>query len=342
MSSILVTGGAGYVGSHVIPALKRRGDHVVVFDNLSRGHRFIVDRLGAELVIGDLADREALERLFARDRFDAILHFAAVAYVGESTLLPDLYYRTNTLGTLNLVQQLLNAAGTAMPPVVFSSTCAVFGVPDGLPLDELSPKRPISPYGRSKLAAEWILADLAQAYGLRSVVLRYFNAAGADLDAALGELHEPETHLIPLAIRAALERTPLQLYGDDFDTPDGTPIRDFVHVCDLADAHLLALDHLLAGGGCADFNLGSGAGSSVRDVVRAVEAVAGVDVPLQLVSRRPGDPSALVSDSLKAREQLGWQPRRSQLTQIVGDALAWHLRRGLPSVHVDAPSHALR
>lgn len=342
MSRILVTGGAGYVGSHVIPALKQRGDHVVVFDDLSRGHRFIVDQLGVDLVVGDLADPNSLAGLFERFRFDAILHFAALAYVGESTLLPDHYYRTNTLGTLNLVQQLLRVAANRLPPLVFSSTCAVFGVPDGLPLDELSPKRPISPYGRSKLAAEWILADLAQAYGLRSVVLRYFNAAGADLAAGLGELHEPETHLIPLAIRAALERTPLQLYGSDFDTPDGSPIRDFVHVCDLADAHLLALDHLLAGGGCADFNLGSGAGASVRDVVRAVEAVVGVDVPLQLVSRRPGDPSALVSDSLKARAQLGWQPRRSRLPQIVGDALAWHRRCGLPSLRADAARHAFR
>lgn len=345
-ATVLVTGGAGYVGSHVIPGLKRRGYRVVVFDDLSRGHRFIIDHLGVDLVVGDLNDCSALQHLFEQYHVDAILHFAALAYVGESTILPDRYYQANTAGTLNLLRQVLqrSVAGgrcSRLPPVVFSSSCAVFGVPDGLPLDELSPRRPISAYGRSKLAAEWLLADMAQAYGLRSVVLRYFNAAGADLEAGLGELHEPETHLIPLAIAAAMERRPLQLYGCDYDTPDGSPIRDFVHVCDLAEAHLLALDHLLAGGGCVDFNLGSGAGSSVRTVVRAVEAALGVAVPLQIVARRPGDPSALVSDSIKARAQLGWQPRRSSLERIVADAVAWQQRRRLPSLSTAEPSHAI-
>ena len=243
--------------------------------------------------------------------------------------MPDAYYQVNACGSLNLLQEAVRSSIANPPPVVFSSSCAVFGIPERLPLDEHCPRRPISAYGRSKLAAEWMFADMEKAYGLRAVVLRYFNAAGADLVHGLGECHQPETHLIPLAIRAALLRQPLHLYGSDFDTPDRSPIRDYVHVCDLADAHLLALDHLLQGGRSVDFNLGSGVGSSVRQVVRAVEQALGVDVPLLQAARRPGDPAALWCDSRKAAERLGWRPRRSSLDQIVADAVAWE-RHGPP------------
>ena len=327
MTTVLVTGGAGYVGSHVIPGLKRRGHRVVVFDNLHRGHRSTLDLLEVEFVPGDLNNTEALQRLFKGYGFDAILHFAALAYVGESVLSPDLYYRVNTAGTLNLLQQALAATAGQPPPLVFSSSCAVFGIPERLPLDERSPKRPISPYGRSKLAAEWLLEDFGHAYGLRSVVLRYFNAAGADLAHGLGELHHPETHLIPLAIAAGRGDAPLDLFGSDFDTPDGSAIRDFIHVCDLAEAHLLALDHLLAGGGSDDFNLGSGSGISVRELVQAVEAELQSPVPVHQAPCRPGDPAALVSDSSKAAAELGWQPHCSSLNRIVADAVAWDQRQ---------------
>jgi UDP-glucose-4-epimerase GalE len=324
MATVLVTGGAGYVGSHVIPGLQMRGHRVVVFDNLSRGHRHTIEQLGVAFEQGDLNDSEALRRLFARHKLEAILHFAALAYVGESASIPDAYYQVNTAGTLNLVQHALAANDhKSPPPLVFSSSCAVFGAPDVLPIAEDSTKCPISAYGRSKLAAEWILADMNRAYGLRSIVLRYFNAAGADLDHGLGELHDPETHLIPLAIRAAREHRPLQIFGDDFDTPDATSIRDFVHVCDLAEAHLLALDHLLVGADSDDFNLGTGTGVSVRQVINEVELQLALQVPLQVVARRQGDPAALVSDSRKAHELLGWRPQRSSLSQIVADAAAW-------------------
>jgi len=339
MSTVLVTGGAGYVGSHVIPGLLRRGHQVVVFDNLSRGHRTTIDHLGVTLEHGDLNDAEALRRLFARHSFSAILHFAALAYVGESVHIPDAYYRVNTAGTLNLLQQALAGNGSKLPPLVFSSSCAVFGVPETLPLSETSVQSPISAYGRSKLAGEWLLADMGRAYGLRSVVLRYFNAAGADLAHGLGELHQPETHLIPLAIGAARERRPLQLFGSDFATPDGSAIRDFVHVIDLAQAHLLALDHLLDGGASDQFNLGSGTGVSVRQVVREVESCLGLDVPVQLAPRRPGDPAALVSDSRKAQQVLGWRPQHSSLQQMVADAAAWDLRQRLLAAALREQSH---
>jgi UDP-glucose-4-epimerase GalE len=342
MAQVLLTGGAGYVGSHVIPGLLQRGHRVVVFDDLSRGQRSTLARLAVELVVGDLGDADALQRLFAKYRFDAILHFAALAYVGESNHIPDAYYRVNTWGTLNLVQQAMACCAAAPPPLVFSSSCAVFGIPEQLPLHEDCPKSPISPYGRSKLAAEWLLADLGRAYGLRSVVLRYFNAAGADLVHGLGELHQPETHLIPLAIAAARDRQPLLLHGSDFETADGSAIRDFVHVSDLAEAHLLALDHLLSGGASNHFNLGSGRGVSVREVVRQVEACLDLDVPLQLAPRREGDPPALVSDSRKARQNLGWQPQRSSLEQIVADAAAWDLRQRLHSTASLEQSHGRR
>lgn len=329
MATVLVTGGAGYVGSHVIPGLKLRGHRVVVFDNLHRGHRSTLDHLDVEFVSGDLNNPEAIQRLFTGHHFDAILHFAALAYVGESMLTPDLYYQVNTTGTLNLLQNSLAVANGEPPPLVFSSSCAVFGLPQKLPLDESSPKCPISPYGRSKLAAEWLLEDFGRAYGLRSVVLRYFNAAGADLDHELGERHDPETHLIPLTIAAGRGDSPLQLFGTDFDTPDGTSIRDFIHVRDLADAHLLALDHLLNGGASDDFNLGSGSGVSARELIHAVESELKCPVPVHHAPCRPGDPAALVSDSRKAAAVLGWTPHRSSLRRIVADAVVWDQRQRL-------------
>jgi len=329
MATVLVTGGAGYVGSHVIPGLKQRGHHVVVFDNLSRGHRSTVAQLDVEFVEGDLNNIQDLQLLFASHSIEAILHFAALAYVGESVHKPDLYYRVNATGTLNLLQQALAATTGPPPPLVFSSSCAVFGIPEELPLDEDSPKHPISPYGRSKLVAEWFLEDFGRAYGLRSVVLRYFNAAGADLIHGLGERHQPETHLIPLAIAAGRGDSPLELFGGDFDTADGSAIRDFIHVRDLADAHLLALDHLLTGGSSEDFNLGTGVGVSVRDLVQAVEAELQAGIPLHSAPRRLGDPAALVSDSSKAKSLLRWEPHCSSIAQIVSDAAAWDQRQRL-------------
>ena len=323
MGTILVTGGTGYVGSHVIPGLVGRGHHVVVFDNLHRGHLSSIDHFGIEFFEGDLNDNQALRTLFSLHRFDAILHFAALAYVGESVFSPDLYYRVNVAGMLNLLESALHASPSELPPLVFSSSCSVFGVPDRLPLAESSAKLPISPYGRSKLVGEWLLNDFGQAFGLRSVVLRYFNAAGADLRNGLGERHLPETHLIPLAIAAARGGSPLTLFGADFDTPDGSAIRDFIHVCDLADAHLLALDHLLAGGCSQDFNLGTGSGVSVLELVQAVETELQAKVPTRAAPRRPGDPAALVCDPTKAQNILGWKPKLSSLTQIVADAAAW-------------------
>lgn len=341
MATVLVTGGAGYVGSHVIPGLKHRGHRVVVFDNLYRGHRATVDQLNVDFVEGDLNNSEDLKQLFGSYCFDVILHFAALAYVGESVQSPNSYYGVNTAGTLNLLKNALAAAVGEPPPVVFSSSCAVFGSPERLPLSELSRKLPISPYGRSKLAAEWLLEDFGLSYGLRSVVLRYFNAAGADLAHGLGELHQPETHLIPLAIAAGRGDGCLCLFGGDFDTPDGSAIRDFIHVCDLADAHLLALDYLLSGGSSDDFNLGTGVGFSVREIVQAVETELRVPVPVHQAPRRTGDPASLVCDSRKAFSTLGWQPQCSSLARIVADAAAWdqHRRQQQNSVLSEA-AHA--
>jgi len=284
MSTILVTGGAGYIGSHMLPALRRLGYRTLVFDSLTEGHREAVGE--SELVIGSLGDYGALRALIRANRPLAILHFAAVCSVAESVTEPLRYYDTNVAGTLNLVRAALE---TGAPRIILSSTAAVYGEPNQVPIDESHPTRPINPYGFTKLAAEQILADFSKAYGLKYVAFRYFNAAGADPANGLGEDHRPETHLIPLALKSALDLgDPLQVYGDDYPTPDGTCIRDYVHVKDLVDAHLRGLEYLLEGGQDATFNLGTETGYSVRQIMEMVESVTGQPVEHEIAPRRPG------------------------------------------------------
>jgi UDP-glucose-4-epimerase GalE len=322
--SILVTGGAGYVGSHACKALAGAGYRPVVYDNLSRGHREAV-RWGP-LVAADLHDRARLVEAMRSHRVAAVMHFAAFAYVGESMTEPELYYRNNVGGTLALLAAMREAG---VETIVFSSTCAVYGIPDRVPIRETTATAPLNPYGETKLAIERVLHWYGAAYGLRYAALRYFNAAGGDPDREIGEDHEPETHLIPLVLRAALGRgDPLQIFGSDYPTPDGTAIRDYIHVSDLADAHVRALGHLAAGGAGGALNLGTGSGHSVREVVAAVERIAGCPVPRHEAARRPGDPAELVADPTLAQTRLGWQPRLSDLDTIIRTALAWETRAG--------------
>ena len=318
--TILVTGGAGYVGSHACKALASHGFRPVVLDNLAYGHEELV-RWGP-LERGDIADRGRLDDIIERYRPDAVMHFAAYAYVGESVTDPGKYYRNNTAGTLTLLEAMRDHG---IDKFIFSSTCATYGVPEKVPIPETNPQRPINPYGTSKLMVEMMLRDFDAAHGLRSIALRYFNAAGADPDGETGELHEPETHLIPLALDAvAGNGRPLTLFGEDYDTPDGTCIRDYIHVSDLAEAHVAALQALLGGAESAAYNLGTGDGFSVRQVLDAVERVTGRPVPHSVGPRRAGDPAALVADSSGANSALGWEPRMSDLDSIVASAWAWH------------------
>ncbi len=320
---VLVTGGAGYVGSQASKALAANGYRPVVFDNLSTGHRDLV-RWGP-LIVGDLCDPGALERLFSAHRFAAILHFAGLSDVGESVREPARYWRNNLQGALNLLDA---ARGHGSVPIVFSSSCAVYGEPGPLPIREDAPAGPVNPYGRTKLAVEQALADHGTAYGLRSVCLRYFNAAGCDPDGETGESHDPETHLVPRAVMAALGLIPaLAIYGDDYPTPDGTAVRDYVHVCDLADAHVAALAYLEAGGDSLVANLGTGSGFSVREILEAVERVTGRPVPHHTAARRLGDVATLVADTSRARTTLGFTPHHSGLDRIVGTAHRW-IKRG--------------
>lgn len=324
LQHVLVTGGAGYIGSHACKALHQAGYVPVACDNLVYGHPWAV-RWGP-LERGDLADRVWLDGLFARYRPLAVMHFAAYAYVGESVSDPGKYYRNNVAGSLTLLEA---ARDHGLGAFIFSSTCATYGVPERMPIGEDCPQLPINPYGASKLMIERMLADFEAAHGLRHVVLRYFNAAGADPDGEIGETHEPETHLIPLAIRAALGTGPrLRIFGTDYPTADGTAVRDYIHVCDLARAHVLALERLMAGGDSVALNLGTGQGHSVREVVRAVEAASGRAVPLQEDARRAGDPPVLVADPSRAAQVLGWRAACSSLDAIVASAVGWHRRRG--------------
>jgi UDP-glucose-4-epimerase GalE len=317
---VFVTGGAGYVGSHVCKALAQAGHEPVVFDNLSTGHRWAV-RWG-ELVVGDVGDRAALLRAFQAHDFEAVMHFAASAYVGVSIAHPREYYANNLTNGLVLLDAMLDAK---IPAIVFSSSCATFGVQRGDLIDESHPQNPINPYGETKLALERVLHWYGQAYGLRSAVLRYFNAAGADPDGEIGEVHDPETHLIPNVLRAITgELRHLEVYGQDYATPDGTAVRDYVHVMDLASAHVKALEHLAGGGASLQLNLGTGRGTSVREVITAAAVVSGREVPTKLLPRRPGDPPALVADGRAAREKLGWTPVLSDIQSILRTALAWH------------------
>lgn len=323
---VLVTGGAGYIGSHAVLALQSAGYEVVVFDNLVYGHRDIVESvLKVELIEGDTNDRELLDQVFASRSFSAVMHFAAYAYVGESVTQPGKYYHNNVVGTLTLLEAMV-AAG--IKSFVFSSTCATYGVPKVVPIPEDHPQDPINPYGATKLMVERMLADFDPAYDFKSVAFRYFNAAGADPEGRLGEDHQPETHLIPLVLMAALgQRDSISIYGTDYPTADGTCIRDYIHVTDLAEAHVLGLDYLLKGGDSQQFNLGNGNGFSVREVIEAARKVTGRSIAAVECDRRPGDPPALVGSAEKARSMLGWNPQYADIETILKHAWAWHQKR---------------
>jgi UDP-glucose 4-epimerase len=316
--NILVVGGAGYIGSHMVKRLC--GSHAVTtLDDFSTGFREAVT--GGELVAGSLADTALLRRVFAAGRFDAVMHFASFIQVGESVAQPAKYYANNLVNTLNLLNAMVEHGVSRF---VFSSTAAIFGEPRQVPIDESHPVAPINPYGATKAMVEQALRDYDKAYSLKSVCLRYFNACGADPEGELGERHEPETHLIPLALQAVSgRRGPLTVFGRDYDTPDGTCIRDYVHVADLCEAHVKALEWLSAGGASAAFNLGNGAGFSVAEVVAAVGRVTGAPVPVVEGARRAGDPARLVADSRLARERLGWAPRYADLDTIIAHAWQW-------------------
>jgi UDP-glucose-4-epimerase GalE len=330
VSVVLVTGGAGYVGSHAAYELALAGHDVVLFDDLSAGHVEAADRLTrafpagrVSFVRGDIGDAIAVGRALRESTATAVLHFAARALVAESVAQPLAYYRTNLTGTLTLLSAMVDAG---VDRFVFSSTCATFGEPVQMPIDETHPQRPVNAYGETKLAVERALPHLERATGLRSVALRYFNAAGAHPSGLIGEDHAPEAHLIPRAVAAAMGRGPLAVFGTDYPTPDGTCIRDYVHVTDLAAAHLRALARLEAGGASGAYNLGSGQGASVRQVIDCVARVTGREVPFTFEPRRAGDPAVLVAASDLARRELGWTPKFDSLDGIVSTAWAWHER----------------
>ena len=316
---ILVTGGAGYIGSHAVRLFLARGHDVWVYDNLVFGHRAAVP--AERLIVADLAEPQRLDHVLVEHRIEAVVHFAAFAFVGESVQQPAKYYQNNLVNALNLLEAVRRHK---VGRLVFSSTCATYGVPEKVPITEDTPQRPINPYGQTKLAFERALADYAAAYGLGYAALRYFNAAGASPEGSIGEDHEPETHLIPLALQAVQGvRPPLTVLGTDYPTPDGTCVRDYVHVDDLAEAHLLALEKIAPGQGLC-LNLGTGRGHSVREVVRACEEVTGKPVPLREGPRRAGDPPALVAAAGRANELLGWRPRYTELRAVVETAWNWH------------------
>jgi UDP-glucose-4-epimerase GalE len=318
--SVLVTGGAGYIGSHAVKALRAAGQDVVVYDNLSAGHEAAAALAGAPLEIGDIQDSPRLQDVMAAHGVDAVMHFAAWLSVPESVKAPIPYYRNNVGGALAVLEAMVAAR---VEHLVFSSTAATFGNPVETPITESHPQRPINTYGETKLAIERALPHFERAHGIRSVILRYFNAAGADPDGVLGEDHHPEIHVIPRAIDAALGRDTFSIYGVDYDTPDGTCLRDYVHVADLASAHLLALDSLRAGGPSAAYNLGNGRATSVRQVADAVERATGRKVPWTSGPRRPGDPGVLFASSERIRKDLGWAPRYESIDVIVETAWRW-------------------
>ena len=323
---ILVVGGAGYIGSHMVKMLAAQSYRVTTLDNLSTGYRNAVS--AGEFIQVDLADREVLATLFARQPFDAVMHFASYIQVGESVKEPSKYYANNVTNTLNLLDAMVTHG---VKRFIFSSSAAVYGDPHTVPIPEDHSKEPINPYGRTKWIVEQILADYDHAYGLKSVSLRYFNAAGADPEGALGERHEPETHLIPLVLRAASGRAPdIKVFGRDYDTPDGTCIRDYVHVEDLCSAHRLAIDGLMQGKASNAYNLGNGSGFSVAEVIAAAERVTGRTIPVTDQPRRAGDPPRLVADARRARDELGWRPQYDSLDTIIAHAWAWEQKLAQP------------
>ena len=326
---ILVTGGAGYIGSHATKVLKESGYEVLVLDNLVYGHQEIIeDVLGVKLIVGDIGDYDLVSQIFADFPISAVMHFAAYAYVGESIKEPRKYYTNNVVKTLSLLEAMVDAS---INKFIFSSTCATYGTPTEVPIVETHPQSPINPYGASKLMVERILADFDVAYGLKSICLRYFNAAGADPSGLLGEDHSPETHLIPLVLLTALgQRDYISVFGSDYPTPDGTCIRDYIHVLDLAEAHLLALKYLQRHDQSEVFNLGNGNGFSVKEVIDVAKKISGKDFAVKFEDRRPGDPAALIGSAEKAANLLGWQPTRNNLETILENAFEWHKKRHLP------------
>jgi UDP-glucose 4-epimerase len=318
VAKILVTGGAGYIGSHTRYFLEKSGHSVVVADNLSRGYSVAVPANLLRKI--DLRETGKLTALLREEQVDAVIHFAAFISVGESTQRPELYFTNNTAGSLSLFEAMLEAG---VKNLVFSSTAAAYGIPATVPITEDQPYAPINPYGESKVMVEKMLEWLDRYREFRSVRLRYFNACGAEPESGLGERHDPETHLIPLILRAVQTGKPVTLFGDDYPTPDGTCIRDYIHVSDLAEAHIFAVDYLLKGGASDVFNVGTGTGNSVKEVLAAVEAVAGKKAPFVMGPRREGDPPSLVADSQKLQRKLGWRPKRAELTKIVADAWAF-------------------
>ena len=323
MANILVTGGAGYIGSHTVHFLRKSGHQVVVADNLSRGDRANVpDGL---LRVIDLRETKKLSELIKQERCEGVIHFAAYIAVGESTKAPEVYF-SNNVGSSTSLFEAMQEAG--VNKLVFSSTAAAYGIPKVVPIPEDQPNAPINPYGDSKVMVEKMIETLDQYREFRGIRLRYFNACGAEPEAGLGEAHDPETHLIPLILRAILTGKPVTVFGEDYDTPDGTCIRDYIHVSDLAEAHVLAIEYLLAGGASDVFNVGTGSGHSVTEVISAVERVTGKKVPRVIGARREGDPPKLVADSKKLRDTLKWKPTRSDLERIVTDAWQFASKRG--------------
>ncbi len=336
--AILVTGGAGYIGSHACKALAHAGFRPVTLDNLVYGHREAVQ--WGPLIEGDLGDRSLLDNVMREHAIQAVVHFAAYAYVGESMQDPAKYFHNNVTNTVNLLTAMQENGVT---PIVFSSTCATYGMPKTLPMDESHPQAPVNPYGESKLFIERALHWFGVAHGTRSVALRYFNAAGADPDGDIGEEHDPETHLIPLVIATALgQRDAIDIYGTDYPTPDGTAIRDYIHVTDLADAHVRALRYLFDNGESTRLNLGTGHGFSVREVIDAVARCTGLPIATRECPRRAGDPAELVADARRAQELLQWSPRCSDLDEIVATAFAWHARRAGATDEQTPPALASR
>ncbi len=321
--AILICGGAGYIGSHINKELNKAGYETVVFDNLIYGHKEAVK--WGHFVKGDLSDIEDLERVFTDFDIEAVFHFAAFAYVGESVLEPEKYYYNNVVNTLNLLKVMMKHGCNR---IIFSSTCATYGEPERIPITEDMPQHPINPYGATKLMMERIFKDYHKAYGMEFVVLRYFNAAGCDPDGEIGESHDPETHIIPLVLDAAGGQRPdIKVFGTDYDTPDGSCIRDYIHVTDLASAHLLALHHLEEGKDSDFFNLGNTKGTSVIEVIESVKRITGKDFKVIHADRRPGDPAVLVGSSEKAQRVLGWKPEYGDIDTIVRHAWKWHEKR---------------
>lgn len=321
MKTILVTGGAGYIGSHTVKQLINNGYKCIVLDNLIYGHREAV--LTPYFEISDLMDKNSLDKIFSKYQIDSVVHFAAFAYVGESVHSPKKYYENNVIGTLNLLDVMLKHN---VKNIVFSSTCATYGEPKYIPIDELHPQRPINPYGRSKLIVEEILEDYHHSYDLRYISLRYFNAAGCSKDNDIGESHSPETHLIPLVLKAIIDQNkPIKIFGSDYDTPDGTCIRDYIHVEDLAVAHQLALEKLDDYSGC--INLGTGIGTSVNEIIKAAESITGKICPIEYTQRREGDPAKLFATNEKAKRILGWIPKYNDIRDILSTAWSWEINR---------------